>query len=99
MSDELAAASIPGAAIAITRGDQVLHVRGYGHDADDGPITEDIAFRIASLSKSLRLWPSSSSWMPAGCPWTISPNVRSLPDVDIRFDCRREQECQAQRPL
>ena len=48
MSDELAAASIPGAAIAITRGDQVLHVRGYGHDADDVPITED------TLSASLR---------------------------------------------
>jgi hypothetical protein len=30
-----------------------------------------------------------------------SPNVRcgSLPDVDIPFDRRREQECQAQRPL
>jgi hypothetical protein len=47
MSDELAA-SIPGAAIAITRGDQVLRVRGYGHDADDVPITED------TLSASLR---------------------------------------------
>jgi CubicO group peptidase (beta-lactamase class C family) len=33
-------------------GTQVLHVRGYGHDADDVPITEDTRFRIASLSKS-----------------------------------------------
>ena len=48
MSDELAAASISGAAIAITRGDQILHIRGYGHDADDVPITED------TLSASLR---------------------------------------------
>jgi CubicO group peptidase (beta-lactamase class C family) len=49
MSDELAAASIPDAAIAITRGDQVLRVRGYGHDVDDVPITEDTlsAYRFA----------------------------------------------------
>ena len=52
VSDELAASSIPGAAIAITRGTQVLHVRGYGHDADDVPVTENSRFRIASLSKS-----------------------------------------------
>jgi CubicO group peptidase (beta-lactamase class C family) len=52
VSDELAAASIPGAAIAITRGTQVLQVRGYGHDANDVPITANSRFRIASLSKS-----------------------------------------------
>jgi hypothetical protein len=27
------------------------------------------------------------------------PLPASLPDLDIPFDCRREQECQAQRPL
>ena len=52
VSDGLAAASIPGAAIAITRGTQVVHVRGYGHDANDAPVTENSRFRIASLSKS-----------------------------------------------
>ena len=52
VSDGMAAASIPGAAIAITRGTQVVHVRGYGHDATGAPITENSRFRIASLSKS-----------------------------------------------
>ena len=52
VSGELEASSIPGAAIAITRGTQVLHVHGYGHDADGIPITENSRFRIASLSKS-----------------------------------------------
>jgi CubicO group peptidase (beta-lactamase class C family) len=52
VSDGLEASSIPGAAIAITRGTQVLRVRGYGHDANDAPITENSRFRIASLSKS-----------------------------------------------
>ena len=52
LSRELTAASIPGAALAITRGDQVLHVRGYGHDSHYVPVTDRTLFRIASLSKS-----------------------------------------------
>ena len=35
VSDGLEESSIPGAAIAITQGTQVLHVRGYGQDAND----------------------------------------------------------------
>ena len=52
IGDGLAAASIPGAAVAITRDDRVLHVRGYGHDAHQVPVTASTLFRIASLSKS-----------------------------------------------
>src|SRR4029079_1959342 len=52
VSDELAAGSIPGATIAITRGTQIVHVRGYGHDATGAPVTENSRLRIASLSKS-----------------------------------------------
>ena len=52
VSDGLEASSIPGAAIAITRGTEVLHVRGYGHDGNDVAVTEETRFRIASLSKS-----------------------------------------------
>ncbi len=50
--DSLTQAGIPGAAIAITRGADVLHVRGYGHDSDGAPVTEHTPFRIASLSKA-----------------------------------------------
>ena len=52
VSDGLEASSIPGAAIAITRGTEVLHIRGYGHDGNDVAVTEETRFRIASLSKS-----------------------------------------------
>lgn len=52
MREQLEAASTPGAAVAITRGDQVLHVAGYGHDGDGTTVTGDTLFRIASLSKS-----------------------------------------------
>jgi CubicO group peptidase (beta-lactamase class C family) len=52
IADELGAASIPGAAVAVTRGDEVLLVRGFGHDSTGAPVTGDTLFRIASLSKS-----------------------------------------------
>lgn len=48
----MADADIPGVAVAITHGDEIVHVRGYGHDADGAPITEDTPFRVASVSKS-----------------------------------------------
>lgn len=45
-------AGLPGAAVAITKGDRVQHVRGYGHDSTGAKITGETRFRIASLSKS-----------------------------------------------
>lgn len=44
--------NLPGAAIAITRGGEVLHVRGYGETSTGQPVTGDTKFRVASLSKS-----------------------------------------------
>lgn len=43
---------IPGLALAITHGDQVVYVHGYGTARDGEPVTEKTQFRIASLSKS-----------------------------------------------
>lgn len=52
MREQMAAASIPGAAVAITRRDRVLHVAGWGNDGDGAAVTGRTMFRIASLSKS-----------------------------------------------
>lgn len=49
---ELDAASVPGAALAITHGATVLQVRGFGVDSADRPVSGDTLFRVASLSKS-----------------------------------------------
>jgi CubicO group peptidase (beta-lactamase class C family) len=49
---QLKDSAIPGAAVALTHGDQVLMVRGYGHDSTGAAVTGDSLFRIASLSKS-----------------------------------------------
>ena len=52
LSAEMKDSAIPGAAVAVTRGDRVLMVRGYGHDSTGEAVTGDSLFRIASLSKS-----------------------------------------------
>ena len=49
---EMAAQHIPGLALAVTRGDQVLYVKGYGKASDADPVTPQTQFFIASLSKS-----------------------------------------------
>jgi CubicO group peptidase (beta-lactamase class C family) len=52
LSAQLKDSAIPGAAVAVTHGDQVLMVRGYGHESTGKAVTGDSLFRIASLSKS-----------------------------------------------
>jgi CubicO group peptidase (beta-lactamase class C family) len=52
VADRLTSAHLPGAAIAVTRGDRVIHVRGFGRTGDDEPVGIGTRFRIASLSKA-----------------------------------------------
>ncbi len=49
---QMARHRIPGIALAITQGDRVVHVRGYGTTHDGKPVTGQTPFRIASLSKA-----------------------------------------------
>ncbi len=43
---------LPGLALAITQGNQVLYFRGYGTDGNGQPVTFQTQFFIASVSKS-----------------------------------------------
>lgn len=52
VSEYLAEASYPGVAVAITKGDQVIAVKGYGHDSAGAAMTPDSKMAIASVSKS-----------------------------------------------
>ncbi|CAL9460727.1 D-aminopeptidase [Actinosynnema sp. ALI-1.44] len=45
-------AAYPGVAVAITKGDQVLHVAGYGEDSSGAPVTAATPMPVASVSKS-----------------------------------------------
>ncbi|WP_372669568.1 serine hydrolase domain-containing protein [Amycolatopsis kentuckyensis] len=44
---------LPGAAVAVTHGGDVVRVAGYGHDSAGRPITASTPLPIASLSKSM----------------------------------------------
>src|SRR5438034_11357584 len=50
---ELKDAGIPGAAIAIVRGDQLVFVNGFGTTSVEGgpPVTADTLFRLGSTTK------------------------------------------------
>lgn len=52
MTTQMARHRIPGLALAITFGDQLVHVRGYGEAKEGVPVTGQTQFRVASLSKS-----------------------------------------------
>ncbi|MBL7255869.1 serine hydrolase domain-containing protein [Paractinoplanes lichenicola] len=47
-----ARAGYPGVAVAITKGDQVLHMAGYGHDSGGAEVSAATPMPIASVSKS-----------------------------------------------
>ena len=52
MGDYIERTRLPGALIAVTKGDQVVLARGYGHTAGGETITKDTPMPLASLSKS-----------------------------------------------
>ena len=82
MRAQLAAASTPGAAVAITRGDQVLHVAGYGHDGNGTTVTGSTLFRIASLSKSFTAF-AVMQLVDAGHLTLDDPVTMHLPDFRL----------------
>src|SRR5688572_4920798 len=54
VEDALKAWQVPGAAIAIVRGDEVVYLKGYGVREVGGkePVTPDTLFAIGSTSKA-----------------------------------------------
>ncbi|MFI0466275.1 serine hydrolase domain-containing protein [Saccharopolyspora sp. 5N102] len=44
---------LPGAAVAVTRGDEVVRAAGYGRTPAGEPVTEHTAMAVASVSKSI----------------------------------------------
>lgn len=51
--DYLEHTGLPGAAVAVTHGADVVRVAGYGHDSSDATLTSSTRMPIASLSKSM----------------------------------------------
>ncbi|WIY03171.1 serine hydrolase domain-containing protein [Amycolatopsis mongoliensis] len=69
---------LPGAAVAVTHGGDVVRVAGYGHDASGAPITASTRLPIASLSKSMTAF-AVLQLVEAGRITLDEPVTRSLP--------------------
>lgn len=52
LADALARTGLPGMAVVVTRGRDVVHLAGFGTDGRGRPVTPSTQFRLASLSKS-----------------------------------------------
>src|SRR5690606_25090273 len=54
IEEQMADCRIPGLALGIVRGDEVLYLKGYGvADETNRPVTPQTPFMIASVSKTL----------------------------------------------
>lgn len=52
VEDRMRRHALPGVAIAVTRGGEVVHARGFGDDGRGNPLTADTPMYVGSLSKS-----------------------------------------------
>ena len=82
ITTQMARHGIPGLALAITHGDRILHVRGYGEARDGVPVTGQTQFRIASLSKSVTAL-AALQLVDAGQIGLDAPVARYLPDFAL----------------
>ena len=96
INTQMARHRIPGLAVAITRGDQVVHIRGYGEAHDGQPVTGQTQFRIASLSKSFTAM-AVLQLVEVGQIALDAPIKRYLPDFDLATTSAAEQIRAARR--
>ncbi|MBE2270266.1 MAG: beta-lactamase family protein [Anaerolinea sp.] len=52
LQDQIGAQRLPGLAVAITQGDQVVYLNGYGSNGRGGDITPETLFHVASITKT-----------------------------------------------
>ncbi len=73
---------LPGAAVAVTHGADVVRVAGYGHDSAGAPITASTRLPIASLSKSMTAF-AVLQLVDAGRVGLDQPVTRYLPEFRL----------------
>jgi CubicO group peptidase (beta-lactamase class C family) len=76
-------ARIPGLALGIVHGDQVAHLKGFGHADQSGrPVTPQTPFVIGSISKSFTAL-ATMQLVEAGKLDLDSPVQRYLPEFRL----------------
>lgn len=53
MRDFMQERSIPGGVFGIARNEEIVYLRGFGHDFNKQPLPENTPFRLASVSKTI----------------------------------------------
>ncbi len=81
-AEQLAAQRVAGLALAITHGDQVVYVKGYGAAGDGQPVTPQTQFLIASVTKSLTAL-AIMQLVEQGNIVTDAPMQTYLPEVTL----------------
>ncbi|HYH29746.1 MAG TPA: serine hydrolase domain-containing protein [Pseudonocardia sp.] len=82
LADSREATRIPGMAVAIVRGGEVVHVAGYGTDGRGAPVTPRTPFRVGSLTKAFTA-AAVLQLVDAGRVDLDAPVRAYLPGVDV----------------
>jgi CubicO group peptidase (beta-lactamase class C family) len=83
VQDQMSEARIPGLALGIVHGDQVAHLKGFGHADQSGrPVTPQTPFVIGSISKSFTAL-ATMQLVEAGKLDLDSPVQRYLPEFRL----------------
>ncbi|MFN8445886.1 MAG: serine hydrolase domain-containing protein [Caldilineaceae bacterium] len=82
VTEQMETQRVPGLALAITRGEEVLYLKGYGSANGQQPITPQTQFLIASLSKSFTAV-AVLQLVEAGQIELDAPVQRYLPDFTL----------------
>ncbi|TDQ53023.1 serine hydrolase domain-containing protein [Actinorugispora endophytica] len=78
----LDANGVPGAVVAVTEGERVVRVAGYGHDSTGAPMTADSPVPVASMSKSFTAM-SVMRLVEEGSVALDAPVVEYLPEFRV----------------
>ena len=82
LDEQMRVQRVPGLALAVTQGDQIAYVKGYGYAHTGAPVTAETQFLIASLTKSFTAL-AVMQRVEAGQIALDAPVQRYLPDFTL----------------
>lgn len=89
VEDYVKQTGLPGAVVAVTKGERVVHTAGYGHTASGRDMTERTRLPVASLSKAMTAL-AVMQLVEAGEVELDRPVVRYLPEFVMADGRHRE---------
>lgn len=90
MREQLDETGLPGAALVVTHGGQIVHLAGYGEAREGELVTPDTQFYVASVSKSFTAL-AVMQLVEAGAVGLDTPVVDYIPDFETAASGHAEQ--------